>query len=70
MVQTTDKQISELSPENRENFLKTLDDVIRDSTWQALRGLEGTGTEMVKMVLYGEMFEKDYSYLHRGKQEN
>ena len=70
MIKTTDEQVNELSPEDRANFLETLEAVLNDSTWLAFRGLEGTGDEMVKMVLYGEMFENDSSYLHRGKQEN
>ncbi|MDD5699862.1 MAG: hypothetical protein PHH00_01560 [Candidatus Nanoarchaeia archaeon] len=70
MAKTTDKQIDELPAEDRDRFMKTLGAVLEDSVWQALRGLEGTGCEMIKMVLYREMFDADFSYLNRGEQQN
>ncbi len=61
----TSEKIKQLSGESRERFQQNLASV--DETWLSFRGLDDSncGENMVKIVLYKEMFENDFSYLHR-----
>ncbi len=64
MVKTIDDQINELPFGEKKRFMETLDAVRQDSYWQRLRGLEKAGEQTIKSILYGEMFNNDFSYLH------
>lgn len=61
------EKIEQLSGENKERFQQNLASVLEDDSWFSLRGLDDSNysEQMVKMILYNEMFENDFSYLHR-----
>jgi len=61
----TSEKIKQLSGESKERFQQSLASI--DDTWLSLRGLNNSNCSenRIKIVLYKEMFEKDFSYLHR-----
>jgi len=62
-----DDKINSLSEKDRNNFEETLTAVLEDDDWLGFRGFddETFSQDTLRLVLYREMFEKDFSYLHR-----
>ena len=62
-----DDKIKALSIQDRNRFEETLQAVFESDDWLGLRGFddESFSQDMVRLVLYREMFEGDYSYLER-----
>jgi 2-oxo-4-hydroxy-4-carboxy--5-ureidoimidazoline (OHCU) decarboxylase len=61
-----DDKINELPPEQRRKFKETLSAVFEEDTWMAQRGFDNCNysPDMVRLTLYREMYEKDFSRLH------
>ena len=63
------EKIEQLSEDNRRKFDENLSAILEDDEWFSLRGLDDSNCseKMVKMILYNEIFENDFSYLHRNE---
>jgi muramidase (phage lysozyme) len=64
----TSEKIEQLSGEDRGKFQRNLASL--DNIWFSLRGLNKPRNSKyseieIKRILYNEMFENDFSYLHR-----
>ena len=61
------EKIEQLSEEDRGKFNENLSAILEDDEWFSHRGLDDSNYsgQMVKMILYNEIFENDFSYLHR-----
>ncbi len=64
MLKTIEQEISELPSNSQKKFAKTMTEVLSDNFWLRSRGLENSTPWMVAFVLYNEIFEGDFSYLH------
>ena len=62
-----DDKINSLSPEEMKRFGETLQGVLEDDEWLSLRGFDNNNysSDMVRLTLYREMYEKDFSRLNR-----
>ena len=63
----TSEKIEQLSGEDRGKFNEALEAILTGETWFVQRGLDpfNYDEKRVKIILYNEMFENDFSYLHR-----
>ena len=63
----TYEKIGKLSGEAKERFQQNLAAVLENDDWLSFRGFNDSNynRQMIEIVLYNEMFEKDFSYLHR-----
>jgi len=60
-----DDKISALSEEDRKVFGEALQAILEEDTWPAQRGFgDNYSLDMVKLTLYREMYEKDFSRLN------
>lgn len=60
----TYEKIKQLSGEDRGKFNEALEAILMGETWFVQRGLDpfNYDEKMVKIILYKEMFERDFSY--------
>ena len=65
MTNFIDDKIKALSSEEREKFGETLQAVLEDDEWLNFRGFDNDNYifDMVRLTLYREMYEKDFSKL-------
>lgn len=60
----TCEKIKQLSGDDRGKFNEALEAILMGETWFVQRGLDpfNYDEKMVKIILYKEMFERDFSY--------
>lgn len=60
----THEKIKQLSGEDRGKFDEALEGILMGETWFVQRGLDpfNYDKKMVEIILYKEMFERDFSY--------
>jgi hypothetical protein len=68
MLKTINQKVLELSGKDLVSFSQRLTDVLNSDSWRAQRGLQKSDPETILTVLYKEMFENDFSYLNRYKE--
>ncbi len=60
-----DDKVNALNETDRANFRQTLSAVLGDDLWLSLRGFaDNYSPDMVRLTLYREMYERDFSRLH------
>ena len=61
-----DDKTNSLSIKERENFREILASVLEDDEWLSLRNFDSNNysLDMIKLTLYREMYERDFSRLH------
>lgn len=70
-----DDKINSLNEKDRKNFSEALESILSDDasergSWLNLRGFGGDySLEMVRLTLYREMFEQDFSRLNRENKD-
>ena len=64
MEKDMENKINTLLPKDKKKFDLTSDAVSQDGIWLSLRGLSNSNPDDIKIILYKELFENDYSRLY------
>ena len=62
-----DDKVNQLTPKQRQEFEEAFRGVLEDDDWLGFRGFddETFSQDMVRLTLYREMYEGDFSRLHK-----
>jgi hypothetical protein len=65
ILKGVDSEIASLPPKEKKRFEEAYKSAVSDDMWLSQRGMaDRTDEQVVKKILYNEMFHKDYSVLH------